>query len=242
MNWLRSLPTRLPSSTKRWRLTRAFFSRRPRDVTGCRPWDLSVRDIQQYRRKAAACTGAGVGTYGHRRGGWHRKGLHDSRPAPDRSHGGNAEDAAFLREEGGEYGATTGRERRCGWFRWPVHAAPHVPKRSDTAGAHETGCSTRRDPGVRDCEGGGVPACLEDARPVYTKLPGWRQDIRSCRRWKASELCKSYVEFLEEKISGGSRRLISVGPGRREIIARGEFFTASRSCAPLIVRLYAPHP
>jgi adenylosuccinate synthase len=177
----------------------------------------------------AACTGAGVGptvideVVGIVKAYTTRVG---AGPFPTE---GATEDAAFLREEGGEYGATTGRERRCGWFDGPLVKRAVYLNGVTRLALTKLDVLSKLDeiPVCVAYEGGAVPSHLEDARPVYTMLPGWGEDITACRRWEdLPHNCKAYVEFLE-KLTGVSMELISVGPGRKEILARGDFFSAS---------------
>ena len=177
----------------------------------------------------AACTGAGVGptvideVVGIVKAYTTRVG---SGPFPTE---GAADDAAFLREEGGEYGATTGRERRCGWFDGPlVRRAVYLNGVTRLALTKLDVLSKLKEiPVCVAYEGGSVPSRLSEARPVYKMLPGWQEDIGACRRWEdLPDRCRAYVEFLES-LAGVPMELISVGPGRKEILVRGEFFNPS---------------
>ena len=65
-----------------------------------------------------------------------------------------------------------------------------------------------------------VPALLERARPVYTTLPGWRQDIRGITDFDAlPPQARDYVAFLEREI-GAPITIVSTGPKRHEICYR----------------------
>jgi adenylosuccinate synthase len=147
-------------------------------------------------------------------------------PFPPELHG---EAAEALRAAGNEYGSTTGRPRRCGWF--DAVAARYA---CAVSGADELaltnldvlrGFSPLRI-GVRyRCPDGAVidrlPAFgLEAVQPQYDELPGFDADLRGIRRWDAlPEAARRYVEALEQRV-GVPVKMISVGPGREEVIHR----------------------
>ena len=61
---------------------------------------------------------------------------------------------------------------------------------------------------------------LEKAKPVYTKLPGWKSDIRGIKNYEdLPKECRDYVEFIEKEL-GVKISMVSNGPGRDEIIFR----------------------
>lgn len=139
-------------------------------------------------------------------------------------------EAEDLRERGGdagEYGATTGRPRRMGWFdavatRYGCRmqgATAVALTLLDVLGyldeipvctAYEIdGEKTRLFP---------VPALLDRATPVLEKLPGWRRDISSVRRF--SDLpanAQNYVMHIEDWLEVPVK-WVSVGPRREDII------------------------
>ena len=58
------------------------------------------------------------------------------------------------------------------------------------------------------------------AKPVYTTLPGWKEDIRGITEYdKLPENCRNYIEFIEKEL-GVPVKMVSNGPGRHEIIYR----------------------
>lgn len=133
-----------------------------------------------------------------------------------------------LREVGHEYGATTGRPRRCGWLDLLVvkHAGMIngltdivLTKIDVLSGLDEIKVCTgyEIDGEVLDY----VPSDQMDvakAVPVYTTLPGWKEDISSCRTYEElPENAKKYVEFIEE-VTGVPVAMISVGPDRENNI------------------------
>lgn len=131
--------------------------------------------------------------------------------------------------DGGEFGATTGRPRRMGWF--DCVASKYGCRLQGTTDVAFT---------VLDVLGylDEIPVCvgyevdgevttdfpvtckLEKAKPVLTKMPGWKCDIRGIRKYE--ELpgnCRKYVEFIEQQI-GYPITMVSNGPGREDIIYR----------------------
>jgi adenylosuccinate synthase len=133
-----------------------------------------------------------------------------------------------LRDVGREYGATTGRPRRCGWFDAAlVKYASRVngltrialTKLDVLSGVERIQVCTRYE--GHDS----FPASLEGIRPVYEELPGWTEDISGCR--SVAELpaaCLRYLARLEELV-GVPIELVSVGPDRDQTIVRGDLFT-----------------
>lgn len=65
-----------------------------------------------------------------------------------------------------------------------------------------------------------VPALLERAKPVYTKVPGWKCDIRGTTDYSAlPQAARDYVDFIEKHV-GCPIKLVSTGPKRHEITYR----------------------
>ncbi len=143
--------------------------------------------------------------------------------------GKEAEELRNRGGDGGEYGATTGRPRRMGWF--DCVASKYGCRLQGTTQVAFT---------VLDVLGylDEIPVCvgyeidgqvttdfpvtakLEHAKPVLTKLPGWKCDIRGIKKYEdLPENCRKYVEFIEEQI-GYPITMVSNGPGRDDIINR----------------------
>jgi adenylosuccinate synthase len=141
-----------------------------------------------------------------------------------------------LRKQGNEFGATTGRPRRCGWFdavqlRRAVRvngATALVVTKPDVLDTLETVriCVAYEVDGVATHE---FPAQLEDlerVEPVYEDLPGWQTPITECRRWEdLPGNAQRYFSRIEELL-GVPAPIISVGPGREQTIERGDPFAA----------------
>lgn len=142
------------------------------------------------------------------------------------------EEADELRKrggDGGEYGATTGRPRRMGWFdavasRYGcrVQGATEVAftvldvlgyleELPVCVGYEIDGKVTKDFPTTSD---------LKKAKPVYEKLPGWKQDIRGIKNYdELPENCRKYIEFIEKELEVPIT-MVSNGPGRNDIIYR----------------------
>ncbi|WP_341728861.1 adenylosuccinate synthase [Brooklawnia sp.] len=137
-------------------------------------------------------------------------------------------DGEKLRQDGGEYGATTGRPRRCGWFDGPiVEVAAKINGCTDIfltkldvlSGWEKIPVCVAYDiDGVRSDVYPMTQPELCAAKPIYEYLPGWSEDISAARRFdELPANCQAYVHYLENlvhcRISG-----IGVGPGREESI------------------------
>ena len=138
------------------------------------------------------------------------------------------EDGEALREKGGEYGATTGRKRRCGWFDAVVveHAVMvnaftdvFLTKLDILSGWEKIPVCVAYDVnGVRHDTMPMTQSELHHAKPIYEFLDGWTEDISGARSFEELPAnCQAYVKFLEEKI-GCRISGIGVGPGREQTI------------------------
>jgi adenylosuccinate synthase len=135
---------------------------------------------------------------------------------------------ARLQERGDEFGATTGRPRRCGWF--DAVAARHAVRfcgidsicltKLDVLSGFEELCVATAYEGSRDgafpADAGDVEACV----PVYETLPGWSEpldDVTS--EADLPKAARGYVAFLERQL-GVPIRWLSVGRRRDQLIRR----------------------
>jgi adenylosuccinate synthase len=136
----------------------------------------------------------------------------------------------LLRREGKEFGAVTGRPRRCGWFDAPLLRYTAIVNGFDTLVITKLDVLDHLDEipvcvGYRLCGKAidEMPAtfrALEAIEPVYEKLPGWRTQTRGITRYDdLPELARNYLKFLEEK-TGVEVGGISTGPERNETIIR----------------------
>lgn len=157
-------------------------------------------------------------------------------PFPSELHGEMAE---RLRAAGNEYGATTGRPRRCGWFDAVV--ARYASDFNGIDGVFLTNLDVLsgfeeipvtvayRDGEQLIHDFPAEEAVLERLQPVQEVLPGWTEDITGVRSFsELPETCQAYVRFLEQQM-GAPVEQISVGPGRDQIFrgenARGDLWT-----------------
>jgi adenylosuccinate synthase len=140
-----------------------------------------------------------------------------------------------LREKGAEFGATTGRPRRCGWLDAVMLRESAtvngltglVMNKLDVfSGLEELRVATAyRIDGELTRDWPMTLSELERAEPVYETYPGWSEDISGCRDFDAlPEAARSYVKSVE-KLAGVPVDLISVGPGRDETISRTDPFS-----------------
>ncbi|MCS7240090.1 MAG: adenylosuccinate synthase [Candidatus Bipolaricaulota bacterium] len=137
-----------------------------------------------------------------------------------------------LREAGEEYGATTGRPRRCGWldlvalrYAHAINRFTHIAltKLDVLSGFPEIRVAVAyRIDGEKVEE---FPACsweLERAEPIYETLPGWQKDIQGAKEFtRLPKEAQAYVRFLEE-VLGVPVALIGTGPEANSLIVRGE--------------------
>ena len=133
-----------------------------------------------------------------------------------------------LKAEGREFGATTGRPRRCGWFdavgvRYAVRingiTGIALTKLDVLTGFKKIGiCTAYRCDGKSYHEFPSSLRVLEHAEPVWEKMDGWDTPISGAK--KLSDLptnAQRYVRRLEE-IIGAEIILLSVGPGREQTV------------------------
>lgn len=133
-----------------------------------------------------------------------------------------------MREIGGEYGAVTGRPRRCGWLDLVVGKyATTINGLTDiviTKIDVLSGLGTLKICTAYEVDGKiyeSVPAdtdMLYRAKPVYEELPGWDEDITKVKNYEdLPENCKKYLKRIEE-IVGCQISVVSVGPDRSQNI------------------------
>ena len=136
----------------------------------------------------------------------------------------------FLRTNGGEFGVTTGRERRCGWFDAPIaRYATRINGLTDffltkldvLTGLEEIPvCVAYEIDGQRVEE---LPANQSDfhhAKPIYENFPGWSEDITGCQSFE--ELPKNAQDYVLalERMSGTRISAVGVGQDRNATIVR----------------------
>lgn len=136
-------------------------------------------------------------------------------------------DGEKLRAVGGEFGATTGRPRRCGWFDavaasfscWVNGFTSVAITKLDVLDTFET---------IKVCTGYMIDGELvtdlpdtagqEKAEPVYEEIDGWMTSTTEARTWE--DLPKNAQDFVNRiaELTGAPIRFISVGPERDQII------------------------
>lgn len=136
-----------------------------------------------------------------------------------------------IREIGHEFGATTGRPRRCGWI--DLVALAYAVRingineltitKLDVLDSFDEiqVCTSYKLNGIDTVD---FPQRLDDfehIEPVYVTLPGWQQSTRECTTLESlPENVKSYVSFIEAYL-GVPIKVLSTGPARNETIVVG---------------------
>ena len=134
----------------------------------------------------------------------------------------------LIRNRGHEYGATTGRPRRCGWFDGiaarfsaDINGFDAIAlTRLDVLDnmAHINVCTSYELNGTTTFQFPGSSTVLERCKPVYEELPGWQCQTSDLRRFDdLPPAAKSYIKRLEQ-IVGCPIKIVSVGPGREQTI------------------------
>ena len=138
------------------------------------------------------------------------------------------EDGDKLTDLGKEYGATTGRRRRCGWF--DAIAAKYsvmlngfteiTLTKLDILDHFENIkiCTEYQFNGEQTSQMSRVIADLEDVKPVYQNFEGWQQTTTGIDSYNdLPQKAREYIQFISDFI-GVLVKIISTGPGRNEII------------------------
>jgi len=140
----------------------------------------------------------------------------------------NKDIADMLHAMGREFGATTGRPRRCGWFdSVATRHACMVNGIDDLAVTNLDGldaletipvCVAYRDGRKRYDYVPNDVEILARCQPVYAEFPGWRAPTSAARKWKdLPPKARSYLKALAE-LTGAHLAIASVGPGREQTI------------------------
>ena len=139
-----------------------------------------------------------------------------------------------LAKRGNEFGATTGRARRCGWF--DAVAIRHAVQVNSLSGL----CLSKLDVldgldpiricvDYEDTSGASVRPRFDSEfyskiKPVYEDLPGWRESTAGARALDdLPPAARSYIERIEQAV-GAPIAAISTGPDRDETIMLEELF------------------
>jgi len=135
-----------------------------------------------------------------------------------------------MQEKGAEFGATTGRKRRCGWLDLAVlresvrlnnPTGIALTKLDVLSGLEELKlCTAYRYQGESVDHPPQVENGLGKVEPLYESLPGWSEDIGGVTSWAGlPPAARSYVQRIEEEL-GVRVTIISVGPDRAQTIVR----------------------
>ena len=139
------------------------------------------------------------------------------------------EDGKTMGKIGCEFGATTGRPRRCGWLdlvalKYAVHingATQLMMMKADVLSGFKTvkACTSYMYKGN---EVGNLPYSINDSdiKPVYTEFKGWQADLT--KMTSANELPENlltYINFIEDFVEVPVK-IVSVGPDRKQTILR----------------------
>src|SRR5688572_8384385 len=149
-------------------------------------------------------------------------------PFPTEMVEGEEEIGQLIRERGHEYGASTGRPRRCGWFdAFATRYAAEINGFTSVALTKLDVLDTLAE--IKVCVGykldgrelDSLPSVSQDLRriePIYATLPGWQTETVGTTEMSAlPDNARRYVEFLSEKI-GVQIGLVSTGPERSQTI------------------------
>jgi adenylosuccinate synthase len=154
-------------------------------------------------------------------------------PFPTEIHDGGAD---LIRARGQEYGAVTGRPRRCGWLDLPLL------RYSNMINGTEWLVVTKMDV-LDECDE--IPVCthykvdgkltdaipadirgFEQIEPVYTKLKGWKTSTEGITEFdKLPKEAQEYLHFLEKE-SGAKIGMVSTGPDREQTMTLPAFEAA----------------
>lgn len=139
----------------------------------------------------------------------------------------NDETGELLRKTGSEFGATTGRPRRCGWidlvalqYTCMINGVTElIMTKADVLDVFEQlNLCTAYD--INGVQTGKVPFQMTrlPIKPVLEQVPGWMSDITKTTRFSdLPENMKAYINFINQKM-GVPVRYLSNGPGRDQII------------------------
>lgn len=140
-----------------------------------------------------------------------------------------------LRQAGGEFGATTGRSRRCGWF--DAFALKYAAQTNGISWLALTKldvlsgfekihiCVGYRYKGEQLSSFPSNNQVLKDIEPIYEEMDGWKEDISEAKDISEFPIqARKYLEKLEET-TGVPIYTVSLGPSREKIIFLNEIFS-----------------
>ena len=134
-----------------------------------------------------------------------------------------------IRQEGREFGSTTGRPRRCGWidlvqlkYAIMINGVTELSMmKADVLSIfdHIKICTHYEIEGKKITE---FPYDVNDLdiTPIYIEMDGWKEDITTLRRYEDSpKALKNYVLYLEKELNVPIS-LVSVGPDRQQTLLK----------------------
>lgn len=138
------------------------------------------------------------------------------------------ESGDYLRNQGFEFGTTTGRPRRCGWYDAPIArysaringVTDFVLTKLDVlSGLKKIPVCVAYDVnGVRHDEMPVNQTDFHHAKPIYEEFDGWDEDISHCREFAdLPENAQAYIRALEA-MSGARISAVGVGPEREQVV------------------------
>ena len=144
-------------------------------------------------------------------------------PFPSEEFGANGE---RLRQQGAEYGTTTGRPRRCGWFDAVAIRYACALNGCDQISLMKLDVLDGFEE-IKICTGyefegeviDYVPYDLEHVKPIYETFSGWNKVEGISEYDKLPDLAKAYIETIE-RVSGVKVGIISTSPDRNDTIIR----------------------
>ena len=137
------------------------------------------------------------------------------------------ETGSEMRDRGHEYGAVTGRERRCGWidlvalkYTIMINGVTHlILMKSDVLDTFPTikACVAYKQNGETITH---FPYSIDNVEPVYTEIPGWQCDLTKITKEEdLPEAFVNYIKFLEKEL-GVPVKYVSIGPDREQTLTR----------------------
>ncbi|MGC9512831.1 MAG: adenylosuccinate synthase [Fidelibacterota bacterium] len=123
------------------------------------------------------------------------------------------EDGEKLRQNGHEFGATTGRPRRCGWLDLPLLKKAIRINGFNSLVLTKISCLSGFDTLK-------IAVDYHGNQPIYQELAGWQDPVEGMTDWNTlPKNCQYYIQFIEEAL-GVPFGMISTGPDRDNIIVR----------------------
>lgn len=149
------------------------------------------------------------------------------------------ESGEILQKEGHEFGATTGRRRRCGWLdlvalRYAIHVGGIdrlILTKLDVLSVFDTikVCTHYKVNGKTVEHFSFMSNAIHSVEPVYKELKGWKTNITDCKTLEdLPQEARDYIDFI--KVAADVEiPVISVGPDRKQTLYEGEIFDEIKS-------------